>query len=260
MKRQALLSSMLALCCLIGGTSLVYGQYYGQARQSNAGLQANQQNGPDNVIFILDASDSMNDRIGGRPKIDIAKEVVMSTIRTMPAGVNVGLRVYGHRLGSNGIGFQGPFGFYNTGGEMCRQTQLLVSPGMNNRAMIASSLLNIQAVGKTPITYSLQQSVQNDFGGLPGKKTIILVSDGRETCSYNPCDLALDMVRSGINIKINTIGFGTRDKVADDQLKCIALSTKGKYFSANTAAELAKSLQDSSQIQTSVQAKIFTGQ
>lgn len=258
MKRPLMTATALILTAACWGT-VGYAQFYGQADQSTAGLNADQ-NQQENVVFILDASDSMNEKVGGRLKMDVAKEVVLSTIRNMPSNINVGLRVYGHRLGNGGFALQGPFGAFTTGGDVCRQTQLLVAPATGNRAQIASKLINVQAVGKTPITYSLKQSILNDFNGLPGKKTIILVSDGRETCSYNPCELALDVVRSGINVKINTVGFGTRDKVADDQLKCIALSTKGKYYNANTAAELAKSLQDSSQVQTSVQAKIYTGQ
>lgn len=233
-----------------------FAQLSGNVSQDSARMYQAQA-GAENVLFILDASDSMNDKLGGLPKIQQAKDVILKTIQAMPPHVNVGLRVYGHRLG-NMSGFQfGPFGMYTSGGSTCRQTQLLAPITTNNRARIASQLLGVEAVGKTPITYTLQEAVSNDFVGLPGKKTIILVSDGRETCSFNPCEAALDIVRSGVDIKINTIGFGTRDKVADDQLKCVALSTKGKFYTANTAADLARSLQESSQVRTNVQAKIY---
>lgn len=65
------------------------------------------------------------------------------------------------------------------------------------------------------------------------------------------------MVRAGVDVKINTVGFVTHDRVADDQLKCIALSTKGKFYNADTVAELERGMQESSQIQTNVQAKIY---
>jgi hypothetical protein len=67
------------------------------------------------------------------------------------------------------------------------------------------------------------------------------------------------MVRSGVDIKINTVGFGTHDKYADNQLRCVALSTKGKFYSTNTVAELERSLQDTMQVETNVQAKIYPG-
>ncbi len=233
-----------------------YAQYYGRARQNSASLQA-QANTPQNILIILDASDSMNDRIDGSSKIQMAKDVVLKTIRSLPPNVNVGLRVYGYRLGSMSGFFFGPFGGFASDDSACKQSKLMVPLGTNNRAAIASELLSVRAVGKTPITYSLKEAIENDFRGYPGQKTIILISDGRETCSYNPCDLAVDMVRSGVNVKVDTIGFGTHDKVADDQLRCIALSTKGKFYSVNTADELTKSLQDSTRVKTNVQAKIY---
>lgn len=258
MRFPGLVLAALIFTTLLMMHNLVQAQLYGQARQDQASLDAGQ-NQPQTVLFILDASDSMNERIGRQTKIQAAKDVILKTIQSMPPHVRVGLRVYGHRLGKRGITFHGPFGSYMTGGDMCRQTQLLVPPAVNNRASIAGQMLNVQAIGKTPITYSLREAVNNDFYGVPGKKTIILVSDGRETCSHNPCDLVLDMVRHQVDIKINTIGFGTKDRIADDQLKCIALATKGKFYRADTAAELAKSLHDSTQVQTRVQAKIFPG-
>lgn len=210
----------------------------------------------DNVLIILDASDSMNEKINGRSKIQIAKEVILKTIQSMPPNVNVGLRVYGHRLGTRSVTFTGPFGTIASDNSACRQTELMVPLAMNNRATIASRLLSVEAVGKTPISYTIEQAAAGDFAGRSGKKTIILVSDGRETCAQNPCNLALELVRNRVDVKINTIGFGTNDHVADDQLRCIALATKGKFYSTSTAAELANSLRESTQSYTSVQAQI----
>lgn len=222
------------------------------------------------VLIILDASASMNERLENKSKIQWAKDVVIDTLRSLPPNVNVGLRVYGHKLG-DGIGYGGyggggfmlrgryggpPSGWGGGDAEACRQSELLDPVQQNSRANIAAQLINIRAVGKTPIAYSLSQAVHNDLSGIPGKKTIILVSDGQETCGGDPCNMAVDFVRSGVDVKINTIALVTRDRVADDQLKCIALATKGRFYSANTSAELARSMQESAQVQTSVQAKI----
>ena len=53
---------------------------------------------PARVQLVLDASGSMNRRIGDRRMIDSAKQVLASVIKTMPDDVQVGLRVYGHRV------------------------------------------------------------------------------------------------------------------------------------------------------------------
>lgn len=49
------------------------------------------------VELVLDASNSMWGRIDGRPKIEIAREVLKRLIGELPVGVHLGLRVYGHR-------------------------------------------------------------------------------------------------------------------------------------------------------------------
>jgi hypothetical protein len=134
---------------------------------------------------------------------------------------------------------------------------LLVPIAHNNRHLLASQMIGIKPTGATPITYALQTAVRQDFTNVPGKKTIILVSDGAETCDADPCDAAVAMMRAGVNVKINVVGFGLTDFDANRQLKCVALSTFGKYYSANTAAELARSMQNSLDVQTAVQGTVI---
>lgn len=204
-----------------------------------------------NIIIILDASDSMNQSMGGTPKIQLAKDAVLQTLSNLPPNIRVGLRVYGHRF----VGHQNIFSALKNDAANCQQTELMVPLGFNNRGQIAQRVQSIQAVGKTPISYAIQRSLAQDFAGSTGNNHIILVSDGRETCSQNPCDLALSLVRSGVNVKINTIGFGLTDYVAQDQLKCVAATTKGKFYDAQTAAQLVGGLQETV---TNVNARIIT--
>lgn len=206
-----------------------------------------------NVLLILDASDSMNEPMEGSTKFEIAKRVLIDTLRKIPPDVKVGLRVYGHRRVSSRNFF---FGNMVNQDATCKVSDLLVPMTYNNRNVIETQISSLQATGLTPITYSLQQA-QRDFSQVEGKKMIILVSDGRDTCANaDPCDAALSMVRNGSNVKINTIGFDLHDAVAQDQLQCVALSTKGKFFSADTSGELADSLNKSIQSKAVVRARV----
>lgn len=56
--------------------------------------------GTANIAILLDASGSMAQKIGGKTKMDLAKEAVNQFVSSMPEGSNVSLRVYGHK-GSN---------------------------------------------------------------------------------------------------------------------------------------------------------------
>ena len=53
---------------------------------------------PVNTVFILDASGSMTSRIAGRPKMDIAKDVMTQLVEKLPANIRAGIRVYGKTL------------------------------------------------------------------------------------------------------------------------------------------------------------------
>ncbi|NWF97588.1 MAG: SUMF1/EgtB/PvdO family nonheme iron enzyme [Nitrospirae bacterium] len=49
------------------------------------------------IMFIIDFSNSMNQMLGNKSKIDIAREVVANTIDKIEAGAKIGLTFYGHR-------------------------------------------------------------------------------------------------------------------------------------------------------------------
>ena len=47
---------------------------------------------------IIDVSNSMWGQIGGRPKIELAREALQGALHDLPPDVAVGLRAYGHRV------------------------------------------------------------------------------------------------------------------------------------------------------------------
>ena len=196
------------------------------------------------VLLILDASYSMTEKLDeGESKMAIAKRVLLDVLQAIPPNVYVGLRVYG--LSSNPI-------------TACSASQLMVPFGQNNRNQLANALIKVRPTGETPISYSLQQGIQKDLAQSPGKKTVVLVTDGIETCDADPCRIAVQLVRNGSNVKINTVALGlARNYDALRQLKCISAATYGRFYTANTSAELARGLADSLHVRTNVQAQIL---
>ena len=196
------------------------------------------------VLIVFDASGSMEDKIRGETKIHIAKRVLENVITKADQNINIGLRVYGS---SN------PTGNHYID---CSDSKLVVLPGTNNRRSIISEIYKILPRGFTPITYSLSQAVQ-DLLPYRGEKSIILISDGLETCEGDPCQLSQSLIKSSINLKIDVVGFGVKDDwAAQEQLMCIALNTNGRYYSAENDSELTKGLSES--INKSVTGRIIT--
>ena len=196
------------------------------------------------VLFIVDFSNSMSEKIKDIKKIDMVLDTVTELLPSIPQDKRIGLRVYGHK---NGI-----FAM-----QACKASDLLVPVSKNSAASIRNALFSLSPSGWTPITYSLKQAVANDFGDFAGKKRIILLSDGGENCDESPCDYAMELIKTRDDISIDVIAFNITDPEANNQLKCAALATYGKFYTANTAAQLMNSLSKSLNVQTEVEGKII---
>lgn len=196
------------------------------------------------VLFIVDFSNSMTEKINDVKKIDMVLDTVTELLPTIPKNKRIGLRVYGHRSGIFAI-------------QACKASSLVVPITKNSAPSIRNALFSLSPSGWTPITYSLKQAVANDFGDFTGKKRIILLSDGGENCDESPCDYAMELIKTRDDISIDVIAFNITDREANNQLKCAALATYGKFYTANTAAQLLNSLSKSLNAQKDVQGVII---
>ena len=198
------------------------------------------------VLFILDFSNSMTEYLDGKSKLEMMMETMRKIIPQIPPETAIGLRVYGHRMGFTPL-------------DSCRATAIVSPIARNNGKNVLNELSEIKPRGMTPITYSLKQAVKNDFLGVTGKKHIILLTDGGENCDESPCTYAMELIKLRKDISIDVIAFNIDDEDDLAQLECASMVTSGKFYTANTAAELARSLHNSLNIRKDVEAKIFLG-
>ena len=144
----------------------------------------------------------------------------------VPAGTQVGLRVYGSTIDEPKE--QNP--------KACTDTKLVMPIGPLNRGKLFRAVDSFTAKGETPIAYSLEQSV-GDLGGSSGKRVLILISDGEESCAGNPCPVARRLAKAGVDLQFNAIGLAVKSK-ARRQLQCIAKAGDGNYYDANNTSDL----------------------
>lgn len=184
---------------------------------------------PPKILLMLDASGSMKDPDpSGGSKMDAAKKALTHSLDAIPANAQVGLRVYGAD---------------NDGGSSsgaCTDSRLARPVAALDKSGLTSAINEFQPRGDTPIAYSLKEGAK-DLGD-DGKRHIILVSDGEETCSSDPCQEIRELVAGGISLQIDTVGFGVEDK-ARQQLSCIAEAGGGSYYDAQDAGALDSTLQ-----------------
>jgi Ca-activated chloride channel homolog len=176
------------------------------------------------VILVLDASGSMWGKIKGKAKMDIAKEVVGKVISTWKPEDDLGLVVYGHREKGS-----------------CTDIETVWPPRPLNAAEFMSPIKALSPKGKTPMTQAVRQAAEA-LKYTEQKGTVILVSDGLETCDADPCAVAAELEKAGIGFTVHTVGFGLDDKAAIDQLKCMAEQTGGIAVLADDADELETAL------------------
>ena len=177
----------------------------------------------DRMVLILDASGSMWGQIDGKPKIAIAKTVMDELVDEIPENLYVGLTVYGHRRKGD-----------------CGDIEMVAPVERINRKSIKKKIEAISPKGKTPISASLIR-VADTLKDTPGNKTIILVTDGIESCDRDPCKVARELAASGVVTRIHIVGFDLAGD-AMDQLKCIAAPSGGLVVGAKNAEELKSAL------------------
>ncbi|MEN1928892.1 VWA domain-containing protein [Luteimonas sp. MJ250] len=202
-----------------------------------ASAQARQTAASD-TILVFDASGSMWGQIDGVPKITIARDVVQSLLNDLPPERRLGLVVYGH----------------NRKGD-CGDIQTLVPVG-TDRAAIGKAIASVNPVGMTPMTAAVEHAAEV-LKSTENQATVILVSDGQETCHKDPCQAAANLEKMGIGLTVHTVGFGlgAEEAGAKGELSCIAEATGGRFFLADDADELRAALDQISAAQVAPAAK-----
>lgn len=182
----------------------------------------------ENVVIVLDGSGSMWGQIQGKPKIAIAKEVVKELLGEWNPDSQLGLTVYGHRRKGD-----------------CEDIEALVpvAPININTSLIRSKVDSITPKGKTPLSKAVLLAAK-ELRYSEKKATVILVSDGIETCDYDPCQVAAELESTGVDFTAHVIGFDVSEEEALKQLRCMAENTGGRFLSAKNSEELHSSLKE----------------
>ena len=189
---------------------------------------------PGKLLLMLDASGSMNGPDpSGSTKLAAAQQALTSVVDGLPDAAVVGLRVYGATVN---VPQPTP--------QSCADSQLIAPVAPLDRTGLKAAVASFKAVGDTPIAYALGEGIK-DLGGT-GKRNIVLVSDGQENCVSDPCPAVQQLVASGVDLQIDTVGFGV-DDTARKQLQCIAGAGRGSYYDATDARQLSASLTKLSQ-------------
>lgn len=174
----------------------------------------------DRAVLVLDASGSMWQQVEGRSKVEIARDAVDSMLGNWNGDTALGLIAYGHRRRGD-----------------CADIEVLIEPDGFDRERISRTVRGLNALGMTPISAAVRKAAEV-LRYTEHRATVILVSDGEETCNADPCALGAELEAQGIDFTAHVIGFDLPDGPAREQLQCLASRTGGRYLEARDAAQL----------------------
>ncbi|MGB5133130.1 MAG: VWA domain-containing protein, partial [Steroidobacteraceae bacterium] len=180
-----------------------------------------------NLEIVLDVSGSMNTKLGDSTRWQVALATLKEVVSTLPDDLNVGLRVYGHRYSSKSA-------------ETCQDTELLVPIAKLDREKILNAATGLKPRGETPLVRSVLKTVGDLKAG--GGGSVILITDGEESCQGNAKSAAKEIAKSGVNVTLNIVGFTLTGKNVEAELGTFAGATGGQYYGAQNGAQLSRAI------------------
>ena len=175
------------------------------------------------ILFIFDASNSMNGKWEGATKIVRAREILTAAINDLEGipNLELALRVYGH---------QSPI---TPTYQDCNDTKLEIEFKPNNHQQIINFINYVEPKGTTPIANSLEAAA-GDFPDRKARNVIILITDGLEACDGFPCAVAKQLKDKGVNVTPFVVGLGIDLSYLND-FSCI-----GRFYEASTLTSFKK--------------------
>ena len=194
------------------------------------------------ILFILDASNSMNLKWDEQTRMESAKEILNQSVKDLNGipNLEIALRVYGHQSNVT-----------NTYQD-CNDTKLEVPFGSNNTEAIRQKIKTINAKGATPIARSLEAAAE-DFPNEKSRNFIILITDGLESCDNDPCAVATKLKEKEVKVTPFVIGIGM-DLSYLEQFNCIGAYTEAE--DKNSFQTVLKTIIDKALLNTTVQVNL----
>lgn len=154
--------------------------------------QPTQQEKNPRILILLDGSSSMlHEWVDNDIRFDAAAQIVdklMDSVYTVNKNVEFALRVYGH---------QSP-----TSKNNCFDSKLEVMFSRDNYTQMMLRMAALTPLGISPIAYSIQQAAENDMKNLRDNKySLILITDGGESCEGDICAVVEQLLKNKIDFK-----------------------------------------------------------
>lgn len=185
----------------------------------------------DDAMIVFDASKSMAASVGdekGLRRIDVVRSALANVLPRVAPRRRMGLITYGP--GSR---------------DACSNVSLQLKPTSNAATQIMSRVDALKPEGRTPLTRAVRGAAEVlNFRNKAA--TIIVLTDGEETCGADPCALARELKRDGAGTVVHVISYEIASAVGSDGefvSRCFADETGGTYVDTKTIDEVRNALE-----------------
>ena len=238
---RVLLALMIAVCCCLAWAPVAWGQSStavstvtetssSSTTSTKTSSTASAGSEDSKAMLILDASSSMVEADAEGTRMESAKKAANELVESLPETANMGLTVYGANESDAPDNRE----------RGCKDVETLAKVGKIDKAKFTSAIDGLEPKGYTPMGNSLRKAAEEL--GDEGERSIILVSDGIDSCAPPPvCEVAKELAEDGVDLAIHTVGFQV-DDAARKELQCIAEAGNGQFLEAKDASSLATSL------------------
>lgn len=178
---------------------------------------------PVEVMYIVDSSYAMTKDLGALTRLEAVQDVLRDSIPALPAGMKAGLSAFGHRSNID-----------------CRDLEVLVLPGSDDRAEMVKQVGLLLPIGKTLTTRAIETSCiilhRQD-----AHTVVVFIGAGGDDCGGFPCAAVKTLMAQGLGFEFHAVGLAP-EAAAEEELKCAAAAGKGTYIRANNVDELRKAV------------------
>ncbi len=147
---------------------------------------------PQQIGLIIDGSGSMAQILDkNKSKMFYSKKILKEfTGRQWKLKNNIGIRAYG-----------------NTVKGKCDDITLISPYSNKNLPTLETTLEKLEPTGMTPLHKSIDLTI-DEIKTMPGKKNIVIVTDGEDTCGGDPCKSAERLKKEKLDITFYIVALG----------------------------------------------------
>ncbi|MGE0847301.1 MAG: VWA domain-containing protein [Flavobacteriaceae bacterium] len=171
------------------------------------------------VVYVVDASNSMWAQIDGENKIVTIRDAITRAFESQAGNLRLGVIAFGSQEANS-----------------CTDIRTVVPFATRDPAVARDGLGAVRPKGATPIAKAVEEAARV-AGFTTRPATIVLIADGADNCSGDPCAVARALNEQSAQLRIDVIGYDSEaEKLAP--LACMAEATGGTFTAADSVGEL----------------------